>query len=557
MKNLRILSIVMILALSSCNESKWLNEEVYSFYSPENSYVTPEHFNSAIARIYAEVANVNVCTNDNTAILKGGFADNLYHFYSPEGTVCNYVKNCIPESGIMSFFWTNYYKIVFDANVIISRIDDEGITFPSDKQRASLKAEASFFRAWAYKNLAILFGGVPLILEEIDEPRRDFIRTSRDDVYNQCVTDLQFAVDNLPDVAELTEDGRLTKAAASHILSEVYLCMKDWDRAISAASAVINNPAYALMTQRFGTWKDRPGDVFRDLFIRDNQNRNCTGGPNTEAIWVNQYEYNVPGGGVTESGPRFFGVWYWSLQDKNGVPLFISFTNQNGGRAFGFYANNDYINYDIWEDDWNDMRNSEYNIRRDMVADNPESEYYGKKIVESDAILDPGPYNEFWRPFWAKFVPFDNFPTETIQDPATGVTYTSAMAAFTDSYFIRLAETYLLRAEAYLGKGNLESAAADINVVRRRANATPVSAGEVNLDYILDERSRELEYEEMRVLTLMRCEKLIERVKKYNPFFNGKYSSHDIYDYHQLWPVPQSEIERNTDAVLEQNPGYN
>jgi hypothetical protein len=54
----------------------------------------------------------------------------------------------------------------------------------------------------------------------------------------------------------------------------------------------------------------------------------------------------------------------------------------------------------------------------------------------------------------------------------------------------------------------------------------------------------------------MRCDKLVERVRKYNPFFNGKYSSHTIHDYHKLWPIPQSEIERNTDAVLEQNPGY-
>jgi hypothetical protein len=368
---------------------------------------------------------------------------------------------------------------------------------------------------------------------------------------------LQFAADNLPDVSELTEDGRLTKAAASHTLAEVYLCMKDWDRAIGAASAVINNPAYALMTQRFGAWKDRPGDVFRDLFIRDNQNRHCAGGPNTEAIWVNQYEYNVPGGGATAPGTRYYGVWYWQLRDKNNVPLFIGHTSQNGGCAYGFFANNDYMNYDIWEDDWNDMRNSEYNIRRDLVADNPESEYYGKKIVENDAILDPGLYNENWRPFWAKLVPFDNFPAETIQDPTTGLVYTAAESAFTDTYNIRLAETYLLRAEAYLGKEDPESAATDINVVRGRANAKPVSPGEVNIDYILDERSRELEYEEMRVITLMRCEKLVERVKKYNPYFNGKYSSHEIYDYHRLWPIPQSEIERNTGAVLEQNPGYN
>jgi hypothetical protein len=480
MKKYKTIVLALIFILSACNEKEWLNETVFSFYAPENSYVNQDQFNSAVARLYAETAPLSVCNgSDNMGQMKGGLGDNLYHFYDPASTAANYEKNVIPEGGLMSAMWTNYYKIIFDANVIIGRIDDESIKFTPEKQRASLKAEAFFFRAWAYKNLAILFGGVPLILEEITAPRRDFVRASRDDVYNQCIRDLSFAVENLPDLAELQGAERLTKAAASHILAEVYLCVKDWDKAISAASSVINNSGYTLMKQRFGNWKDKPGDVFRDLFIRDNQNRNCTGGPNTEAIWVNQYEYNVPGGGVTEAGPRFFGIQYWQLMGKDNVPLFLTFTSQNGGRAIGFYANNDYINYEIWEDDWNDMRNSEYNIRRDMVADNPASAYSGKKIVENDAILDPGPYNEFWRPYWAKFVPFDNFPVETIADPVTGVTYTSALSAFTDTYFIRLAETYLLRAEAYLGKGSLDLAAADINTVRARANAKPVASGDV------------------------------------------------------------------------------
>jgi hypothetical protein len=116
---------------------------------------------------------------------------------------------------------------------------------------------------------------------------------------------------------------------------------------------------------------------------------------------------------------------------------------------------------------------------------------------------------------------------------------------------LRLAETYLLRAEAYFMKGELANAAADINVVRSRSNAEDVQAGEVTLDYILDERARELVYEEHRRITLQRTGTLLDRVRKYNDL-----NADDIQDKHALWPIPFSEIEANTDVVLEQNPGY-
>ena len=557
MKNLKyIISIILLVSLiASCNEDEWLKEIPLDKYSPENMFINQDQFKSAIAKVYSDIALVTYITGPEIPLMVGGLADNLYHFYDPSFTNTNLYKMLIPEGTLTAFFWKNYYRLIYDANVIIERIDEA--EFSSEKARITIKAEAYFFRAFAYKNLAILYGDVPLILKENKQPRRDFVRASREDVLKQVVTDLQFAADNLPEVAELAEDGRLTKAAANHVLAETYLIQKEWDKAIAAASEVINNPNYALMTSRFGAWKDKPGDVFRDLFIRNNQNRRIAGGAvNTEGIWVHQFEYNKPGGGTSPMGTRFYGVQYWSLTGKDNRNLFFNHSSQNGGRGFGFHANNDYLNYTIWEDDWNDMRNSEHNIRRDMVADNPASAYFGQKIVESNAIATPGPYNEFWRPYWAKLVPFGNFPPETIANQATGATLNTAHSSYTDHYLIRLSETYLLRAEAHLGKQRADLAAADINVVRARANATPVLAGDVDIDYILDERSRELNYEELRVLTLMRLGKWNERVKKYNPYYNGKYASFPTYGYHNVWPIPQSEIERNTEAVLEQNPGY-
>lgn len=118
-------------------------------------------------------------------------------------------------------------------------------------------------------------------------------------------------------------------------------------------------------------------------------------------------------------------------------------------------------------------------------------------------------------------------------------------------YQIRLAETYLLRAEAYLGAGNKNMAAGDINVVRRRANATDVTPDKVDIDYILDERLRELYYEEIRVMTLCRLGKLVDRVKRFNPLV-----ARTVADYQNVWAIPNAEIIKNVEAALEQNPGY-
>ena len=98
---------------------------------------------------------------------------------------------------------------------------------------------------------------------------------------------------------------------------------------------------------------------------------------------------------------------------------------------------------------------------------------------------------------------------------------------------------------------NTGQAAADINTVRSRVSATPVAPGQVTIDYILDERARELSLEEDRRITLSRTGKLVERVRRYNAH-NGP----QIQDFHALWPVPISEIDANINANLEQNPGY-
>jgi hypothetical protein len=106
-------------------------------------------------------------------------------------------------------------------------------------------------------------------------------------------------------------------------------------------------------------------------------------------------------------------------------------------------------------------------------------------------------------------------------------------------------------AEAYLGQGNPAKAADAVNEVRKRAGASVVGAGQMTMDFLLDERIRELVGEESRRFTLVRTNKLVDRVKLYNAAIKDK-----VMDFHALWPIPQSIIDANRDAVFPQNPGY-
>jgi hypothetical protein len=205
----------------------------------------------------------------------------------------------------------------------------------------------------------------------------------------------------------------------------------------------------------------------------------------------------------------------------------------------------------VWVEDFTgDIRNSKFNYVRDFKYDEPSSAWF-----DSSAVKYPGPNlkAESWRwyPWISKVTTPGQHPDNLYANKATGLLTNGAGSTYSDQYYMRLAETYLIRAEAYLGKGNLAKAADDINMLRNRAKAKPVLAGEVTIDYILDERARELSFEEDRRLTLARLGKVVERVRKYNDLNNS-----NILDHHGLWPIPAREIEANINGKLEQNPGY-
>ncbi|HSF54000.1 MAG TPA: RagB/SusD family nutrient uptake outer membrane protein, partial [Algoriphagus sp.] len=400
------------------------------------------------------------------------------------------------------------------------------------------------------------FGGVPIISEELAQPRFDFERASRLEVLNFIREDLEFAVQYLPIVnGSADSNGRIFRAAGFHLLSEVYISLGQetgdasyYDKSIAAASSVIDGTAgeYKLMTQRFGDLS-RPGDVYSDLFWTNQQNR-ASG--NLETIWVVQYEFGTQGGGEMENTHiRWWGPKFEDARDKNNKNALL--VSDSLGRSQGGNRGTDYFHYQIWNDP-NDIRNSPHNIRRKWFVNNPNSEFFGK---EYKTVKGPGGKLYAANP--------DGTPSTIAVDTlrvffpmirkVEGEFPAGANSGRTsnDKIRMRLSETYLLRAEAYFHKGDLANAAADLNTVRRRANAYQIGASDVTLDFILDERARELIIEEPRRRTLVRLNKLYERTKLYNAR-----SKTTIQPYHELWPIPQAFIDANNLVEIPQNPGY-
>ena len=537
MKNIktffRIISILsFILTLQACDKAV-LDEKPLAFLSPDVTLVNNAGFQSAITALHQGVREMSGL-DDQNAYWSIYFGTDLGSIGVRDSYLRNYETQLTPTFTGVNHFWDwGYLNILPRANQIIDYAQRSTAVWADEKQKNAVIAEARFFRAYAINILTNLYGDVVIVDKVATEAKVDYQLSPRKDVLLFAKADLEFASQWLP----LTEPqpGRIVKNAADHLLTEVNISLGNYDKAIETATSVITSGRNQLMTERFGTQKSKSGDVFSDLWKDGNQNRS---GGNLENIWVMQYEYLTPGGvsnaGLGRTWLRCWGARYFDAKDpdnKSGMLITDSL-----GRGVSWMRPSNYLLYDIWKDSPNDIRNSKYNIRRKWYYNNPASKYYLQE-VKKHAYLDTL-YN-----IYPAFIKVEGL---SLAGATNGRT-------FNDWPMMRLAETYLLRAEAYLLKGDKQKAADDINVVRARANAKPVTAAQVDIDYILDERLRELTIEEPRRLTLSRMGKLVERTKKYNGFAT---TISTIQPKNELFPLPQKFIDSNFGAKIKQNSGY-
>ncbi|MDX9881334.1 MAG: RagB/SusD family nutrient uptake outer membrane protein [Prolixibacteraceae bacterium] len=559
-----ILTVIVLVICFSCNEKEYLREIPLDFYAPENSYVTSKDFDAAIYGLHSLYRTAFWNDRQPRHLWIGSdLVESYYDVLQQQDFQALWGST----GEISSDFWSHSYHLIYNANAIIGRSESD-LTELTDTEKTIYQAEARFWRGYIYTFMAHMWGGVPLVLEETQSPKRDYVRATRQEVYEQCADDLKFAADNLPDIG-IADESRINKLAASHVLAEVYISLGRWQDAIDEASKVISHPATALMTERFGTSQEKmfndpdwEGDLYWDLFRQGNQDR-FRG--NTESIWVLQFsnEYSTPGGG--ESSDYILArnvcpdLTKAMILQSNGKtsPVLAKPNTYYNNRGLGYCKPSPYYFNTLWAKSGDgDMRCSKWNIVRDYKVLNPSSQYNGKWVIADNLPLIKALANDtsqFFYPTLTKTVTPGMDPKELWDQNQTipGSLRTSARRTWRKHYQIRLAETYLLRAEAYLGKGDATKAAEDINVVRRRANAPDVTPDKVDIEYILDERMRELAFEELRLVTLARLGKMVDRTKRINPVAGRSIKSHQ-----NLWAIPFSEITKNTEAILEQNPGY-
>ncbi|WP_431294919.1 RagB/SusD family nutrient uptake outer membrane protein [Pedobacter sp. P26] len=433
--------------------------------------------------------------------------------------------------------WNRDYIMVNLTNIIVDGIENPSVTSLSAKGKSLVSAEAKFFRAYAYNNLATLFGGVPLITHALAGPKTDFVRAPIADVNNLIVADLLFAAANLPDIEAVKTNtkgkmyGRANKFMAMQLLAEVYLRIGKPDLAEQQAQAIISSGKFSLIKNRYGVKTSQPGDYYSDMFQYGNQRRSQG---NTEAIWVLEQENPTSVvGGITDN-PQQRRVWGAAYYNIAGMALADSL----GGRSIARLRLSNWVLYGLYKG--NDIRNSQYNIRRRYYYNDPDPKYaakFGKQVpfTGPDTLINICPSTTKW----GAFDPNDTF----------------GYAMIKDFILMRLGETYLLLAEAQVAQGKTGDAATTINVLRTRANAAQVSASEMTKDFILDERARELIGEENRRMTLMRTGTLVERALRLNSNDASKPIT-GLTTKNLLLPIPLNEIQLNKDAVLTQNPGY-
>jgi len=550
-----IIAAALTITFFSCKKS-FLDEEPLDFLSTSNAYNNVKDFEAAVNNLYSRVRSEFYNSGEQRPFDYVFGCDLVFDGQPATTRHTNMVAAYSPLSTeIPLIHWTSLYKIIAESNTIIDRIPASALS-PADK--TSMEAKAKFFRGMAFRTLAYLYGGVPLNTTEVVSPKTDYVRAPKAAVLEQAISDLKFASSNLPAI-NVVQDGEINNLAAYHLLSEVYLAAGQFQNAADAASTVISNPNVSLMTTRFGVKaSDATKNVYWDLFQRGNQNRK--NGTNRESLWVIQFETDVPGGGAVSTGiggsyqmERHFAPQFltFRLSGSSIQPFLYPISDYTGGRGIGWAIPTRYFSDVIWQSDFNnDLRNAPFNFVREFKVTNPAHPRFGQTI---STINPPAgitvPRRDFYA-FQSKVTTPGDHPDGMFQDKSQLLLKASAGGTYADQYMFRLAETYLLRAEAYLGLSQLDKAAADINVVRARSNASPVLPTNVNIDYILDERMRELGSEEKRRITLMRLGLVYDRVKKCNPYYT------DVLSTYNLWPIPASEIERNNGARLEQNPGY-
>jgi len=560
--------IGLLLSAAGCKSDKeFLAEIPPTFYTVDNAFSTSAQIDQALVSIYSQLRDLwaNPSEEGWIFVLRGNGTD-MYDVPSiRRGNSFNNYGTINPDHSTFYNAYSTWYQIISKANLAIYSSELEHIAWANAEEKAYALAQARFFRAFAYLNLGELFGGVPIVTEITTQPKYDFVRSTRVETYQFVIDELSAIENDLPITTSV--GGRLVRGAAQHMLARAYLAQgiqlaaegntsaaqSAFNQSVASADKVINDGTFSLMKSRFGSRKDEEqGNVYWDLFQEDNVNYQDG---NTECIWALQIDYaayRAEDGKSKLPYSRTYGPVF-----RDGAPEHLTGTLEDvGGRGIAQMIPTMYTRDEIYADKWeNDLRNSDIVFRRTFIGNVPSSPYYGQPVPweviyngSNDATTNKANQSLCY-PVSCKIA----------TDRYTGLADGENMSnLFRDDYFIRLSETILLRAEAKQRLGDKPGAAVDINLLRERAQCSyMVTAADVDdqFNLILDERARELIYEESRWNTLLRMAGTIavDRIRKYA--FWPEAAATLTFNYN-LWPIPTTVIDTNKDVPLAQNEGW-
>jgi len=241
-----IISALLLFSIVSCKDN--LQETPFSSLSKEVVFKDEEGLNQATIGVYQAWT-----APDFTDISSRFILSESGHRYATAGIGIGadpyYRFAHVPNSGAFESVWGRFYKIIFRANTVIANAK---LAVPGEEEEADpYIAEARFMRAYAYFNLVRYFGGVPLILTEINSLKdTDLIfgpKSTDGEIYDAIIADLTFAESNLPDSRGGVELGRITAGAAKAMLGKVYLTMagkplnktENYQKAVDKLSEVV------------------------------------------------------------------------------------------------------------------------------------------------------------------------------------------------------------------------------------------------------------------------------------------------------------------------------
>jgi starch-binding outer membrane protein, SusD/RagB family len=619
---------------SGCKKA-FLKPDPLSIYEPTATFSTESGLQAALAVSDRHLRSywTNTAANTNSVVIgtEYMFSDvTVYGKTDVDGNTVNFnfADNLTPTGGAqgpagndgnyINHYWDETYNGIKYANTVLTYVDK--VTSLNEATKNAYKGRAYFHRAFRYLALVFQFGDVPLITRILEIPKQNYRSTKKAAILDMITKDMEFAVQWVPEQKDMTAVGMVNKGACRMLLIKCYLATGQWQKAKDQSDILINQSGYALMKNTFGTFyaggEPKTWPITRNVIWDLHRPENKLIASNTEVIM------GMPNRGaqsnIAFATMRIFGpaLNNGSLKAPDGKNAEDLYARNNAsyradldygraiGRGIGVFRLTQYAQHGMWVvngvEDVNDLRhNSKVGNwgRMDSVKYGTNTTTWrGKNLMlyhpTTGAILCSDTIR-----CWFDWPHYKIFIQDAEAEANLGANaYAGATkGSVGDWYLYRLAEAYLLRAEAKFYLGDAAGAAADVNELRKRAGSTQLYTT-VTIGDIMDERARELYLEEWRHMELSRvsyCLALSGKPDEWGNTYNvstyDKSSGTDMsggsYWYQRVvrdggiynrggvtsnnrtlnykmnkcnlyWPIPNSAITANNKGVLSQNFGY-